>query len=409
MQIIQKILLLWLFPSLIFASGKYPSPLPTPSAEVLNIEIQKCGTSCLEDLLEKGQVFSFIAHFNEDNQTQTLLESLNALMQTLEISQIPYLADSQTSFFNIALLFSRKDIGAYSASTTNTILSYLLHQNRHFNFEIFDSKSESAQDLQNAIDTIHSKGYRQIIAILTYNGANNLNTLNIQTPIFIPSVHISQITGTPLPNVIYGGISYEEQIQKLSELSPQTKAVSFYDPSYIGNQIHQSVLKYNPEMAYSLAFNLKDNTNFTKTTKNLKPQLQNAKIFLNTPVINSSIILSQLTYHDIKTSGIYSTQINYSPTLLSITQPQDRKNMYIANSIQRLDDFLTQEAKMLNADLQYDWINYATAFGIEYFYHKSLPSAKRYFKEKIKDNQVQYNIQILSPLNNRFVESDAQL
>lgn len=407
MKLINKIFLLWLLPSLIFASGKYPSPLPTPSAEVLNIETQKCNTSCLEELLEQGQVFSFIANFTQNNQNQTLLESLNTLMSTLEISQIPYFTDSQKSFFNIALLFSRKDIGAYSASTTNVILSYLLHQNKLFNFEIFDSKSESAQDLQEAINTIHSKGYRQIIAILTYNGANNLNTLNIQTPIFIPSVHSSQITTNPLPNIIYGGISYEEQIQKLSKHNSQIKAVSFYDSSYIGDQIHQSVLKYNPDIAYSTAFNLKDNSNFTKTAGKLKSLLKHSRIFLNTPVINSSIILSQLTYYDIAIEGIYSTQINYSPTLLSITQPKDRKNMYIANSIQTLDSLLSEETQMLNADLKYDWINYATAFGIEYFYRKNVPSAKRYFKETIKDNQVQYEIEILSPINNRFVESDA--
>ena len=128
MKTINKILLLWLLPSLIFASGRYPSPLPTPSTEILNIETQKCNTSCLERLLEQGQVFSFIANFTQDNQNQTLLESLNALMSALDISQIPYFENSKQSFFNIALLFSRKDIGAYSASTTNVILSYLLHQ-----------------------------------------------------------------------------------------------------------------------------------------------------------------------------------------------------------------------------------------------------------------------------------------
>ena len=407
MKTINKILLLWLLPSLIFASGRYPSPLPTPSTEILNIETQKCNTSCLERLLEQGQVFSFIANFTQDNQNQTLLESLNALMSALDISQIPYFENSKKSFFNIALLFSRKDIGAYSASTTNVILSYLLHQNKPFNFEVFDSKSESAQDLQVAIDAIHSKGYRQIIAILTYNGANNLNTLKIQTPIFIPSVHSSQITTTPLPNIIYGGISYEEQIQELSRFNPQSKAASFYDSSYIGNQIHQSVLKYNPNIVYSTAFNLKDNSNFTKTARTLKPLLEHSRIFLNTPVINSSIVLSQLTYYSIATEGVYSTQINYSPTLLSITQPKDRKKMYIANSIQPLDDLLSEESKMLNVDLEYDWINYATAFGIEYFYRKNTPSAKDYFKENIKDNQVQYKIEILSPINNRFVNSNA--
>ena len=405
MQIIQKLFILFLLaPNLILASGRYPSPLPTPTTEILNLDYNKCSTSCLEDYLKQGLIFSFMANFNEDNQNEELLESLNLLMNNLAISQIPYLSSTKKPFFNIALLFSRKNIGTYSASTTNVILSYLLHQNSRFNFEIFDSKSESQEDLQSTIDTIHSKGYRQIIAILTYNGANNLNLLNIQTPIFIPSVHSSQITSNLSPNIIYGGINYDEQIKELSQLNPQIKAASFYDSSYIGNTIHQSVLKYNPEISYSMAFNLKDNTNFTKEMKKLQPILNNSRIFLNTPLINSSIILSQITYYDIQTQGIYSTQINYNPTLLSITQAKDRDNMYIANSIGKLEDSFVEEAKLLNADLEYDWINYATALGIEYFYLKNIPSAKRFFDEKIYNNQVQYDIQILSPKNNRFIQ-----
>ena len=203
---------------------------------------------------------------------------------------------------------------------------------------------------------------------------------------------------------IYGGINYDEQIKELSQLNPQIKAASFYDSSYIGNTIHQSVLKYNPEISYSMAFNLKDNTNFTKEMKKLQPILNDSRIFLNTPLINSSIILSQITYYDIQTQGIYSTQINYNPTLLSITQAKDRDNMYIANSIGKLEDLFVEEAKLLNADLEYDWINYATALGIEYFYLKNIPSAKRFFDEKIYNNQVQYDIQILSPKNNRFIQ-----
>ena len=300
MQIIQKLFILFLLaPNLILASGRYPSPLPTPTTEILNLDYNKCSTSCLEDYLKQGLIFSFMANFNEDNQNEELLESLNLLMNNLAISQIPYLSSTKKPFFNIALLFSRKNIGTYSASTTNVILSYLLHQNSRFNFEIFDSKSESQEDLQSTIDTIHSKGYRQIIAILTYNGANNLNLLNIQTPIFIPSVHSSQITSNLSPNIIYGGINYDEQIKELSQLNPQIKAASFYDSSYIGNTIHQSVLKYNPEISYSMAFNLKDNTNFTKEMKKLQPILNDSRIFLNTPLINSSIILSQITYYDI--------------------------------------------------------------------------------------------------------------
>ena len=158
----------------------------------------------------------------------------------------------------------------------------------------------------------------------------------------------------------------------------------------------------NANLGYTKSFNLKQNPDFQKEMKSIRGQLRGTRIFLNTPVTNSSVILSQLTYHEVAPQGIYSTQINYNPSLLSITQERDKRNMYIANSIMPLDSLFVENAKLLNADLQYNWINYTTAYGIEYFYRKSVPRVKAYFKEKIRNQQVEYAIEILTPTNTRF-------
>ncbi|WP_238699268.1 hypothetical protein [Helicobacter sp. MIT 05-5294] len=387
------------------ASGKYLSPLPIPNIEVLNIESQKCNSNCLKSLLEEEQIFSFIANIDEKNQNKELLEQLNNLLAQLEIAEIPYYAGLQKPFFNVALLFPRKTIGRYSSTTTNTILSYLLAQKGSFNFEVFDSGDESQESLQGTLDKIYSKGHRQIIAILTQEGVNNLQAIHSDVAIFIPSVHKSQIQTNihKDSNLIFGGISYEAQIQKLSEIHPYVSATSFYDSGNIGAQMQQYTQAANENLKYSKSFSIKQGATLQKEIKALKGVLQGTRIFLNTPITNSSIILSQLTYNSIRPDGVFSTQINYNQSLLSITQERDRKNMYIANSISPLDSLFVEQARLLDVDLEYDWINYATAYGIEYFYRKSVPSAKRYFKERIKENQVQYNIEILTPANNRFV------
>ncbi|WP_301007738.1 MULTISPECIES: hypothetical protein [Helicobacter] len=386
------------------ASGKYLSPLPLPNMEVLNVESQKCSTSCLKELLEKEQVFSFIAKIDENNQNKEMIEQLNQFLSQLEILEIPYFLGLQKSLFHIALLFPRKAIGRYSSTTMNTILSYLLLQRGGFNFEVFDSQGESLEDLQAALEKIYAKGHRQVIAVLTQEGANHLATMRTDLSIFIPSVHKSQIlsNANDSPHLIFGGISYEEQIKKLSEIQPHIRAASFYDSGNIGKQMQQYTQASNENLQLSKSFSLKQGSELPKEIKALRGALQGTRIFLNTPITNSSIILSQLTYNSIRPNGIYSTQINYNPSLLSITQERDRKNMFIANSIATLDSLFVEQAKLLDVDLEYDWINYATAFGIEYFYRKSSPGAKRYFKERIKDNQVQYNIEILTPTNNRF-------
>lgn len=395
---------LFFIPISLLASGKYISPLNTPNIEVLNINIEKCSTSCLKKLLKDGKVFSFVANINENNANEELYANLNEIMRGLQIQQVPLeIKNAQKAAFNIALIFPRKTIGRYSSSTTNTILSYLLNQNSKFNFEVFDTNTENIEDLQKVIGHIYQSGYRQAIAVLTYVGANNINKLRINMPIFIPSVHISQIKDEVSKNLIFGGIDYREQIQKLSEFSNSNKITSFYDSSYIGENMNQYVSLYNNQIEYSKMFNPKDSTNFPKEMKSLKNTISNSSVFLNTPITSTAIILSQITYNDIKPKGLYSTQINYNPSLLSITQERDRRNMFIANSIGDIDVQLVEQSKLINADLEYDWINYATALGVEYFYLNKIPSANRYFKEQIKDNQVQYNINILTPQNNRFV------
>lgn len=395
-------LMILLYPQFVMASGQYPSPLPTPSAEILNVDIERCSTSCLRDFLERGQVFSFMANVNKDNQNERVLEELNALLSALEISEIPYFIGAQKPFFNIALLFPRKSIGRYSSTTTNVILSYLLHQKGRFNFESFDSKTELQEDIQEALEVIAAQGYRQVIAVVTQDGANAINALNPNLEVFIPTVHKSQIQGEIARRVIFGGISYAEQIQKLSALNPNVKATSFYDDSVIGKQMQAYTQEANANLGYTKSFNLKQNPDFQKEMKSIRGQLRGTRIFLNTPVTNSSVILSQLTYHEVAPQGIYSTQINYNPSLLSITQERDKRNMYIANSIMPLDSLFVENAKLLNADLQYNWINYTTAYGIEYFYRKSVPRVKAYFKEKIRNQQVEYAIEILTPTNTRF-------
>lgn len=396
-------LMILLYPQFVMASGQYPSPLPTPSAEILNVDIERCSTSCLRDFLERGQVFSFMANVNKDNQNERVLEELNALLSALEISEIPYFIGAQKPFFNIALLFPRKSIGRYSSTTTNVILSYLLQQKGRFNFESFDSKTELQEDIQEALEVIAAQGYRQVIAVVTQDGANAINALNPNLEVFIPTVHKSQIQGEIARRVIFGGISYAEQIQKLSALNPNVKATSFYDDSVIGKQMQAYTQEANANLGYTKSFNLKQNPDFQKEMKSVRGQLRGTRIFLNTPVTNSSVILSQLTYHEVAPQGIYSTQINYNPSLLSITQERDKRNMYIANSIMPLDSLFVENAKLLNADLQYNWINYTTAYGIEYFYRKSVPRVKAYFKEKIRNQQVEYAIEILTPTNTRFV------
>ena len=132
-------------------------------------------------------------------------------------------------------------------------------------------------------------------------------------------------------------------------------------------------------------------------------KLQESSIFMNTPLVKTSLIASQLRYYELEPYALLSTQINYNPMLLTLTQYEDRKNFYIANSIGKSTVSMKEFNSLLGHDIVYDWVNYATSIGIDYFYTRFfIPVSSSAFKEIVKDRQVQYDVSIIQPKRYSF-------
>ena len=89
--------------------------------------------------------------------------------------------------------------------------------------------------------------------------------------------------------------------------------------------------------------------------------------------------------------------------LLTLTQYEDRKELYIGNAI----DFVPSELRVMNSllghSIEYDWVNYATSIGIDHFYtHYFNPGSSPLFKEMILDGQVHYKTLIMKANRYRF-------
>ena len=54
--------------------------------------------------------------------------------------------------------------------------------------------------------------------------------------------------------------------------------------------------------------------------------LNNTSLYLNTQLVTASLIASQLRANDIRPYALLSTQVNYNPLLLTLTQYEDRDN-----------------------------------------------------------------------------------
>jgi len=212
--------------------------------------------------------------------------------------------------------------------------------------------------------------------------------------IFVPTINKNSVD-IGASNIIFGGIDYKAQVSKLNSFTNDKIAV-FYDKS----PVSKKVTSYIENTQYQREIDT-DAANFKNIFKE-NQALNYASLFLNTPVVASSLILSQITYHKKPIHRILSTQINYNPMLINLTQPRDSEKLLIANSITTVENsMLSDYNKLLLNDIDFDWINYTTTVGTDYLY-SLITEENRYFKEKIENNQVIYNLNIVKVENSGF-------
>jgi SRSO17 transposase len=213
-----------------------------------------------------------------------------------------------------------------------------------------------------------------------------------------------------MQNIYFGGIDYREQSKVLLKeaVSP---LVVFYDRSTTGQKLAECQER-------EFMFN-EDNTTdpdksivkflIPKRTTNLESQLfENEDIvegsfMVNTPIVKSSMIISQLTMYDTNATNVLSTQVNYDPLILSLTQYADRQNMIIANSITQNNSIFTETNALLGNDIIYDWINYTTTVGMDFFFSMATQQDRQY-KIEMVENQMQYPIELVQPSKTRFIK-----
>ena len=76
--------------------------------------------------------------------------------------------------------------------------------------------------------------------------------------------------------------------------------------------------------------------------------------------------------------------------------------MIVANSITEQNNILIESNALLGNDIVYDWINYTTTVGIDYFF-SIITDEIRDYNVEIKDNQMMYKIELLQPSLSRFI------
>ncbi|MCK5109953.1 MAG: hypothetical protein KAQ94_00410 [Arcobacteraceae bacterium] len=316
------------------------------------------------------------------------------------VEKIPLKSDDNitTISSDIAIVFSSKVIGNYAINATNSAMSYLIYKNQNFNLKVFDVANEDINSIQSIFEQISNNGISKVLVLFTHNGASNLKQIkDIDSyDIYLPLIYKDDLN-LNIDSVVYGSIDYSKQCEEILKYS-NIKLVEFHDNSKLGTRLAKIINTKDINLIYQKEID-DENAEYSRFLSRKKGQLTNSTLIVNMPIVKTSIILSQINANEINLNKILSTQLNYTPLLLSLTQVGDRRDMIIANSIGKTNKTIEEYNAILGNDLVYNWVNYSTTIGIEYLISKDVSSFENI---KLNKNQIEYPVTLFSTTKYAF-------
>ncbi|WP_233704428.1 type 1 periplasmic-binding domain-containing protein [Helicobacter cynogastricus] len=388
------------------------SPLP-PVIQIV-MPLDPCNDDCLKKLYADGQIFSFMARTSETRLSARDAQIKDDYAIVSDILNPRPIATTQNAGaeiqrdipYKVALLVPRDVVGKYSNTAINAILAYLALKEQNFVFKVFDSKQEDPDSLKRAYQEIASQNFPFVIALLTQNGVQNLiSKTPLTLPTIIPSVHKSQLQWlVDLPSTLsFAGIDFAQQMAMLVDLSQRQPLVIYNDDSFRGEMLAKSLRDLGAPVLYEDTITFKKASSFSFGLKTQAKYLRNAVVMLNTPVVKTGLLLSQISMLDNGPQMLLSSQINFNLSLFMLTQPKDRRNLYIASAIGKINPYLSQYALILGVNLAYDWIGYTSVDALENMLVRTYGIQARYFSEPLLSGQIIYTNTIYTSKDLSFV------
>lgn len=300
----------------------------------------------------------------------------------------------------LAIVFPSYTIGKYALEATNSINAYLLNKNKPFNLVVYDIVTQNKKNILEVMEKIKNDNITKVIAMITKEDIKYLNDVSGITNIkfYLPLINKENMENIDQSNnldLTFGAISYKKQFKKLIDFANGKPLVELYGNSGIGRTLHTYLKDEN--IRYSKKID--DNNGQYKFFLENNKKLDNSVVFLNTPIVKSSILLSAINSQELLISKIFSTQLNYTPLLFSLTQTRDRDKLVIANSIGEIPKDLEEYNNLIGNNLSYSWVNYSTIIGVEYLIQGNIDI----FEDlSLKENQIIYPIRLYSVEKHSF-------
>ena len=328
-------------------------------------------------------VFSFFSQLSAD--------SLNLPQVSEEtIDNGGVVVDSSSEYnVNIAVFLDKEKFFKFIPNIINSMNAYLIKKDVNYHIKLFNLDKNFATKL----DKISPK-YRYIFVYPMASKDINVIKNYPDNIFFIPTLNQAQATFSA-PNVYFGGIDYQQQVNKLNQYVTG-RGVAVYQDSKLSKYITQVVQN-------SAKYGIK----VKKYPLKWYGDMNRAYVYLNLYSIYSVQVLANLTYHRIRTKAILTTQLSYSPTLFLLTSSYDTKDMILANSIFNIDPIIEDNNNNLNSNIKFNWLNYTTSTLLNLAYNMEVGNNIYYLNDfhlNMFFNQVQYKTNLYRIFKKGFIK-----
>lgn len=375
---------------------KLPSKDKVEKKVVQEKKVEDDGVTIIEefvpiDIQESDNIIEETIPVSESEINQ--MESSDFIVQEEET----LLIDGTRAKMQIAFIYPSSLVSKYARGSLNTISGYLSYQKADYNLFVVDSENESEFNINNAFSKVKEKGITKVIALFTPNALNSINkVVTSDMKVYLPLIEKKDFSQSN-DSLIFGSISYDEQLKKLSYYSIGNNAM-FYQDSYLGSRLRRTYDSLIPDTTVRKEIK-KSETNFKNIVNDYR--LKNSSLYLNTDIVKTSLILSQLRAYDVFPKIIFSTQVAYDPMLMVLTQDKDRERLVIANSIDDVNNKLKDEILSLGGNITFEWVDYSTLVGINYlFYNNNSPL----IPTQVVNNEVIYTPRLFKSTEIGFLE-----
>ncbi|MDK2091208.1 hypothetical protein [Aliarcobacter butzleri] len=359
-------------------------------------KVKEDKTTVVEEFISNDSIIKEEVIDNSNNGSMNTVQP-QADEETVAQQSININIDETRANVKLAFVYPSTLVSKYAKSSLSTISGYLSYKQANYNLIVVDSKNESYENINNTFSKLKEEGVTKVIALFTPNALNNLNKIVTDDfKVYLPLIEKKDSLENN-DNLIFGSISYDDQLKKLSYYS-NGKNSTFYQETYLGTKLKNS---YDFVIGN---FNLrKEISNDEKNFKNIvnDSRLRNSSLFLNTDLVKSSLILSQMTVYEINPNTILATQILFDPMLMVLTQERDRQNLIIANSIGDVDSKLKDEIATVGGNITFEWVDYSTLVGTNYLFSNGNSSL---ISTKIENNQAVYTPRLFKSTDIGFLE-----